>query len=65
MLEKWICGKEIISDRNSKQAIEQTEKLLFENEKIILFEPAISTGQMLIRIDVFKTKDYFQILEVI
>ena len=60
----YVC-KEITSDRNSKQAIEQTEKLLFENEKIILFEPAISTGQMLIRIDVLiKTNNHFQILEV-
>jgi hypothetical protein len=42
----YVC-KEITSDRNSKQAIEETEKLLFENEKVILFEPAIATGQML------------------
>ena len=60
----YVC-KEITSDRNSKQAIEETEKLLFENEKIILFEPAISAGQMLVRIDVLiKTKNHFEILEV-
>lgn len=56
---------EITSDRNSKQAIKETEKLLLENEKIILFEPAISTGQMLIRVDILiKTKNHFEILEV-
>lgn len=63
--ENGYVSKEITSDRNSKQAIEETEKLLFENEKIILFEPAIATGQMLIRIDVLiKTKNHFEILEV-
>jgi hypothetical protein len=40
----YVC-KEITSDRNSKQAIEEIKKLLFENEKVILFEPAIATGQ--------------------
>ncbi|MFN8296706.1 MAG: DUF2779 domain-containing protein [Chitinophagales bacterium] len=63
--ENGYACKEITSDRNSKQAIQETEELLIENEKIILFEPAIATGQMLVRIDVLiKTKNHFEILEV-
>ena len=47
----YVC-KEITSDRKSGEAIEETEELLINNDKIILFEPAISIGQKIIRIDV-------------
>lgn len=60
----YVC-KEITSDRKSGKAIEETENLLKTNEKIILFEPAISIGQKIIRIDILiKNKNAFTILEV-
>lgn len=60
----FVC-KEITADRRSKEAIQETEELLFNNDKIILFEPAISVNQKIIRIDILiKNKFHFQILEV-
>lgn len=60
----FVC-EEITSDRKSGEAIEETEELLKNNEKIILFEPAISVGQKIIRIDILlKDKNTFTILEV-
>ena len=45
----------------TQQAIAETEKLLRENENIILFEPAISINDQLIRIDILvKKKDRAQ-----
>lgn len=56
---------EITADKKSQQAIDDTEKLLAENKKIILFEPAISIGQKIIRIDILiKNNNHFTILEV-
>lgn len=63
--ENGYACKEITSDRKSGEAIKETEELLKINDKIILFEPAISVGQKIIRIDVLiKNKNSFTILEV-
>ncbi|MEZ5036486.1 MAG: DUF2779 domain-containing protein [Chitinophagales bacterium] len=60
----YVC-KEITADRKSQEAITETEELLFSHDKIILFEPAISIGQKIIRIDVLvKTGNHFEIIEV-
>lgn len=49
----------------TQQAIAETEKLLNTNENIVLFEPAISINDQLIRIDILvKKKDRFQLIEV-
>ena len=49
----------------TQQAIAETEKLLNANETIVLFEPAISINDQLIRIDILvKKKDSFQLIEV-
>lgn len=49
---------------NAAQAIADTEALL-HNEKIILFEPAISIGQKIVRIDILvKDGNQFTIIEV-
>jgi CRISPR/Cas system-associated exonuclease Cas4 (RecB family) len=59
-------GKEIIEGRNKQQmAIEQTEKLLEENENITLFEPIISVNNQLVRIDILeKRANHFNLIEV-
>lgn len=63
--EKGYACKEITADRKSIEAIQETETLLFNNDKIILFEPAISVAQKIIRIDILiKNKNSFTILEV-
>lgn len=50
-------GIEIVEGRGKQQlAIEQTEKLLAENENITLFEPAIYHENQLIRIDILEKK---------
>lgn len=59
-------GKEIVEGRGKQnQAIEDTERLLSENENITLFEPAISVNNQLIRIDILEKKgSHFNLIEV-
>jgi hypothetical protein len=59
-------GIEIFEGRKEQQlAIEKTEKLLSENENIILFEPAIFFENQLIRIDILEKKgNHFNLIEV-
>jgi hypothetical protein len=59
-------GIEIVEGRGIQElAIEQTEKLLSENENITLFEPAIFINNQLVRIDILiKTGNRFQLIEV-
>lgn len=57
-------GIEITTDKGTPEAIVKTEEYL-KNENIILFEPAISINNKLIRIDILVKKgDCFQIIEV-
>lgn len=63
--ENGYACHEFTSKEKQKYAIEETEKWLKENEKVVLFEPAIKAGQKIIRIDILiKNGNHFQILEV-
>jgi hypothetical protein len=59
-------GKDIIEGRGQQnQAIQETERLLAENENITLFEPAILVNNQLVRIDILVKKgNHFQLIEV-
>lgn len=59
-------GIEIEETRENQHiAIKRTDKLLAENENIILFEPAIYINNQLIRIDILVKKgNKFQLIEV-
>lgn len=59
-------GIEIEETRENQHiAIKRTDKLLAENENIILFEPAIYINNQLIRIDILVKKgNEFQLIEV-
>ncbi len=49
---------------NTQDCIEQTNRLL-QQEEVILFEPAILSGQKLIRVDILvKKKNHFHLIEV-
>lgn len=50
-------GKEIVEGRGKQnQAIEDTERLLSENENITLFESALLVNNQLLRIDILEKK---------
>ena len=54
----------LISSLRSKSAIEETWELL-QNEDITIFEPAITSGGMLVRIDILiKRGSHFDLIEV-
>lgn len=59
-------GKPVVEGRGKQnQAIQETERLLAENEKITLFEPAILVNNQLVRIDILvKSGNHFQLIEV-
>lgn len=59
-------GKEIVEGRGKQnEAIQETERLLAENENITLFEPAILVNNQLVRIDILVKKgNHFQLIEV-
>jgi hypothetical protein len=49
---------------NTLECIEQTNRLL-QQEEVVLFEPAIVSGQKLIRVDILvKKKNHFHLIEV-
>lgn len=65
MAQLVFDGIEVKTESGSQYAIEETEKLLAENENITLFEPAIESKGKLIRIDVLVKKgNSFQLIEV-
>jgi hypothetical protein len=50
---------------NLQEAIATTEQLLYENQNITLFEPAIAIGDQLVRVDILiKSHDRFDLIEV-
>ena len=59
-------GKEIIEGRlKQNEAIQETERLLAENENITLFEPAILVNNQLVRVDILVKKgNHIQVIEV-
>lgn len=59
-------GKEIVEGRGKQnEAIQETGRLLGENENITLFEPAILVNNKLVRIDILVKKgNHFQLIEV-
>jgi hypothetical protein len=60
----YVC-QEIVSNEKNVHPKEETETLLKQHEKIILFEPAIVVDQKIIRIDILiKNNNHFTILEV-
>lgn len=62
--EGYACY-EVSTGNNQEEAIRQTEDLLNTHERIIVFEPAIRSGQKLVRIDILiKDGKRFHILEV-
>lgn len=51
-------------DGNTQECIEKTNRLL-QQDDVILFEPAILSGQKLIRVDILvKKKNHFHLIEV-
>jgi len=57
-------GGKLVSSIRSKSAIEETEELL-QNEDITIFEPAITSDGMLVRIDILiKRGSHFDLIEV-
>ena len=54
----------LISSLRSKSAIQESEELL-QNEDITIFEPAITSDGMLVRIDILKKRgSHFDLIEV-
>lgn len=62
----YPSGIEIVEERGKQnQAIEDTQRLLSENDNITLFEPAILVNNQLIRIDILEKKgNHFNLIEV-
>ena len=62
--EGYACA-EISTGRDHQEAVRQTDELLERHDRIILFEPAIRSGQKLIRVDILiKDGNVFSLIEV-
>ena len=62
--EGYACA-EISTGRDHQEAVRQTDEWLEQHERIILFEPAIRSGQKLIRVDILiKDGKVFSLIEV-